>query len=187
MAKPAPKLERSIFTINRTLEYFTERELEMQIGVGAAKWPLALTKELIDNALDACESGESGIPPAVTVTLAGTSITVEDNGPGLPEDTLRRSLDYTTRTSDKAHYVSPTRGQLGNALKCLWAGPFVYRGICGNERAANIEITTPRYAYDIAVTIDQIRQSPVLDMLRREDRPNVKIGTIIKTEWPNTA
>lgn len=185
MPKPAPRLERTTFTMSRTLEYFTERELTQQMEAPMKKWPLALTKELIDNALDACESDESDRAPVIKVTLDGASITVEDNGPGLPEETLRRSLDYTTRTSDKAHYVSPTRGQLGNALKCLWAGPFVYSGICGNERAANIEITTPRYAYDIAVTVDQIRQMPSLDVIDRKDRPNVKIGTIIKTEWPD--
>jgi DNA topoisomerase VI subunit B len=160
--------------MSRTLEYFTERELTQQMETPVNKWPLALTKELIDNALDASESDESGRSPAITVTLDGASVAVEDNGPGLPEDTLRKSLDYTTRTSDKAHFVSPTRGQLGNALKCLWAGPFVYSGICGNERAANIEITTARYAYDIAVTVDQIRQMPSLDVIDRKDRPNTK-------------
>ena len=41
------------------------------------------------------------------------------------ETTLERSLDYLVRVSDKAHYVSPSRGQLGNALKCVWAAPYV--------------------------------------------------------------
>ncbi len=98
----------------------------MQIGCRPEGWPLALTKELIDNALDACET--ASVSPVITVTLDGASVTVADNGPGLPEATLTKSLDYASRTSDKSYYVSPTRGQLGNALKCMWAGPFVYSG-----------------------------------------------------------
>jgi Histidine kinase-, DNA gyrase B-, and HSP90-like ATPase len=184
MPKPAPRFDRTTFTTPRTLEYFNEGELRQQLGVGPEKWPLSLTKELIDNALDACEADESR-SPSITVTLDGPTITVEDNGPGLPEQTMRKSAEYETRTSDKAHYISPTRGQLGNALKCLWAAPFVYHRMCRRE-AASVEITTPEYAYDIAVTVDQIRQVPRVNIIEQE-RPKVKIGTIIKTEWPNVA
>jgi DNA topoisomerase VI subunit B len=113
MPKPAPRFDRTAFTTPRTLEYFNEGELRQQLGVGPEKWPLSLTKELIDNALDACEADESR-SPSITVTLDGPTINVEDNGPGLPEQTMRKSAEYETRTSDKAHYISPTRGQLGN-------------------------------------------------------------------------
>ncbi len=41
----------------------------------------------------------------------------------MPYDTLAGSLDYDIRISDKTYYVSPTRGQQGNALKCIWAAP----------------------------------------------------------------
>jgi len=36
------------------LEFFTEKELQLQIGQPKQCWPIALLKELIDNALDAC-------------------------------------------------------------------------------------------------------------------------------------
>ncbi len=110
-------LDRQLFTTNRTLEFFTEKELQMQIGHGRPLWPIALIKELIDNALDACE--QAGIPPEIEITVEPDAVTVRDNGPGLPESTLRRSLDYLVRVSDKSYYVSPSRGQLGNALKCV--------------------------------------------------------------------
>ena len=42
-----------------------------------------------------------------------------DFGTGLPVATLERSLDYGVRVSDKAFYVSPTRGQLGLTLMRL--------------------------------------------------------------------
>ena len=121
-------LERTTFETSRLLEFFSEKELTMQIGRGRRQWPLALLKELIDNALDACEI--AGPPPSIAVRLDPDALTVADNGPGLPA--ARWSARSTTGAgSDKAHYVSPTRGQLGNALKCLWAAPYVVHGDAG--------------------------------------------------------
>ncbi len=81
-----------------TADKLTEKELQMQIGVGREDWPLALTKELIDNALDACEA--AGVAPDITVSATGSAVAVQDNGPGLPAQTLERSLDYLVRVSD---------------------------------------------------------------------------------------
>jgi DNA topoisomerase VI subunit B len=175
MAKAVPKLERATFGTSRLMEYFTEQQLEMQMGCVPERWPLALTKELIDNSLDACET--ESIPPYITVSLDGKSISVADNGPGLSEETLSRSLNYAITVSDKAHYVSPTRGQLGNALKCVWAAPFVYNGEC-----AQVDVQTPSYAYGVRVAVDAIAQEPELKLVVI-DKPFVKTGTIVKAEW----
>jgi len=179
MAKATPKLERATFGTSRLMEYFTVKELKMQIGCGPEKWPLAITKELIDNALDSCET--VSVPPFVTVSLDGERVTVADNGPGLPEKTLRRSLDYTETVSDKAHYISPTRGQLGNALKCLWSAPWVYSG-----EQAQVDIVTPSYAYGVRVSVNRIAQTPKLELIPL-DKPLVKTGTIVTTAWPREA
>ena len=121
-------LTRTTFTTSRTLEFFSERELTMQLGVSRDRWALAILKELLDNALDASEQTDR--PPVITVTEddEAHTLSVQDNGTGLPVDTLERSLDYTVRVSDKAYYVSPSQGQLGNAFKCLWALPYVLGG-----------------------------------------------------------
>jgi DNA topoisomerase VI subunit B len=111
-------MKRTHFTTDRTLEFFTESELRTQMGCAKELWPLALAKELIDNALDACESAPGGAPEIV-VTLEPDAMTVADNGPGLPGHVIERSLDYSVRISDKNQYIAPTRGQLGNALKCV--------------------------------------------------------------------
>ncbi len=117
---------RTAFTTDRVMEFFTESELTTQIGYGKALWPLVLSKELIDNALDACEGTRTA--PVITITLEPDGITVADNGPGLNPEIIKRSLDYRIRISDKKYYVAPTRGQLGNALKCVWAASFVANG-----------------------------------------------------------
>jgi DNA topoisomerase VI subunit B len=101
----------------------------MQIGQKRLLWPLALLKELIDNALDACEN--IGVSPIIKVEIGEHYFSVSDNGPGLAEKTIIKSLDYAVRVSDKSCYVSPTRGQLGNAIKCVYAAPFVASGESG--------------------------------------------------------
>lgn len=60
-------LQRETFTFSRELEFFTERELTAQIGLSRQYWPYVILKELLDNALDACET--AGIPPELEVKL----------------------------------------------------------------------------------------------------------------------
>jgi hypothetical protein len=76
-------LQRTHFSTSRLLEFFSETELTMQIGHPEHLWSLALAKELIDNAMDACEKAR--IRPAVRITVEPDALTVADNGPGLPE------------------------------------------------------------------------------------------------------
>ncbi len=79
-------LNRTTFEISRELEFFTEKELQMQVGHGRELWSVALLKELIDNSLDACEM--ANIPPMVEVSTVTSTFSVRDNGPGLPGETL---------------------------------------------------------------------------------------------------
>jgi DNA topoisomerase VI subunit B len=58
-------------------------------------------------------------------------IVITDNGPGLPSPTLGSVLDYTVRVSSREAYVSPSRGQQGNGLKCIIAMPFALDGTHG--------------------------------------------------------
>jgi DNA topoisomerase VI subunit B len=170
-----PTLQREAFTISRQLEYFTEKELRLQIGTDPEVWPLALTKELIDNALDATEA--AGIAPIIEVTLDKDGVTVGDNGPGLPEHIIEQSLDYMVRVSDKLHYISPTRGQLGNALKCVWSAPFVRNG-----KQGQVTVGTGGKRYHIIVALDAISQRLKIEPVVTPC-PEVKKGTIVKTWW----
>ena len=172
-------LKRETFETSRLLEFFSEKELTMQIGHNSDWWPTALVKELVDNGLDAGES--AGVPPEITVTLTDDMVSIADNGLGLPAATLERSLDYTVRVSDKNHYISPTRGQLGNALKCLWAAPFVATGERGH-----IEIMTAGQRRGVTVGLDRIAQTPELKYEVSSD-DLVKNGTLVRIHWPQIA
>jgi DNA topoisomerase VI subunit B len=98
-------LKRQIFKTSRECEYFTEKELRAQIGYDSYYWPLAVLRELIDNALDACEM--AGVSPRVDIEVEDDRITVSDNGPGISPEVIQKSLDYLIRVSDKGLYVDP--------------------------------------------------------------------------------
>jgi DNA topoisomerase VI subunit B len=172
-------LARNTFQTSRLLEFFSEKELQMQIGFPKELWPIALLKEEIDNALDAAES--VGRLPDLEGTLEADRLSVRHHGPGLPVKTLKRSLNYHVRVSDKTYYMSPSRGQLGNALKCLYAAPYMAHGEGGY-----VEVTTGGTTHRIAVTLDRIAQQPDLRHLTLPDGV-VKTGTLITLIWPGIA
>jgi DNA topoisomerase VI subunit B len=172
-------LNRTSFVTDRALEYFTEKHLMQQIGCAPDGWPIALLKELIDNALDAAEL--AGTAPCIGVIVESDALIIEDNGPGLPASVIEKSLDYAVRVSDKSNYVSPTRGQLGNALKCVWAAPYVK----DSERGC-IEIHTGGERHLIEVSLDRIAQKPEIRHTV-QTVPIVKNGTFIKMHYPQIA
>jgi hypothetical protein len=74
-----------------------------------------IVKELIDNALDACEA--AGVAPEIQIGGDDSHVWVADNGPGVRPEIIERVLDFNVLVSDKAAYRSPTRGQQGQRLE----------------------------------------------------------------------
>jgi hypothetical protein len=178
--RPAPTLQRVAFKTSRLAEFVGQRELTAQTGHDPQDWPLVILKELVDNALDACE--EAAVAPEISVEVSTkrSEIVVADNGPGLPPETIGGVLDYTVRVSSREAYVSPSRGQQGNALKCIIAMPFALDGTCGSTV---IEARGQRHS--ILFEMDPVRREPRI--LREIDISSVKTGTKITVRWPETA
>ena len=174
----AATLERVTFGTSRLLDFCSEKEMVAQTGHQKADWPLVVLKELMDNALDACEEG--GIAPEISVTVNSQGITVADNGPGLPQETIKNILDYTVKVSSKEAYMAPDRGAQGNALKTILAMPFVLDGIEGK-----VIINSKGLDSIITFQVDRIRQEPVIDVETQESL--VKNGTSVTVCWPNLA
>jgi DNA topoisomerase VI subunit B len=166
------KLRRETFTIARELECFAESELTVQTGCPKELWwPEVVVKELVDNALDVCEGN---VAPIITIQIGKRSIEVSDNGPGIKPHVVRRILDYSTRTSAKQAYVSPTRGAQGNALKTVFAIPYVLDG----KKKGTVEIVAQGVKHLISVCTDAIGQRP---QITHETSKIVKIaGTCIR-------
>jgi DNA topoisomerase VI subunit B len=169
---------RTTFATSRLLEFCSAKELTAQTGHEPADWPLVVIKELVDNALDACE--EAGIAPVIRVTVARGKIRVRDNGPGIPTATVASILDFDTRTSSREAYVAPDRGRQGNALKTLVAMPFA---LSGDEGL--VEITAHGIRHEIVFRVDRIAQRPVIE--HRQHPALVRTGTAITVHWPESA
>ncbi|MEX1228803.1 MAG: hypothetical protein WEB58_01105 [Planctomycetaceae bacterium] len=160
--RTAPTLKREAFTTSRLLDFLSEKELTAQIGHAKSAWPLVLVKELIDNALDACE--EAGVAPEIIVTVDERGLMVADNGSGIPSEVISGVLDFAVRVSSREAYVSPCRGAQGNALKTILAMPFVLDGERGR-----VTITARGIRHEIVLRVDHIRQQPVVEHAQHED------------------
>src|SRR5262245_3853465 len=152
-------IERTTFTRSTQLDYATRKELEAQCGHPMEQWPLVIAKELADNGTDNCE--ERRISPEITfaVDIERGTITVRDNGSGLPPATLEAALDYTSRTSSREAYVGPTRGAQGNALKAIIAMPYVVACETGGD-AEGLEIEAQGVRHHVQFSIDAVGQAP---------------------------
>ena len=177
--KPGKQLERATFRTSRLLDFCSEKELIAQTGHRPEAWPLVVLKELVDNALDACE--EARIAPEITVKVDDTGITVSDNGPGIPAETVVDVLDFSIRVSSREAYVAPDRGAQGNALKTIVAMPFVLDGESGR-----VEVATATGRHRITFGVNAIRQEPVIAHDHAPEE-HLEIGTEITVVWPVSA
>ena len=175
------KLKRVPFTVSRLMEFCTHRELVNQTGHTAGDWPLVVLKELTDNALDACEEAE--IAPVIDITVNDDSITIADNGPGIPAKTIDGILDYSIRVSSREAYCSPTRGAQGNALKTILPMGYVLDEGKGEERSSTTIIEARGLAHRIVFGVDHIRQEPKIE--HNTEKSPVKTGTKVTVTLPN--
>jgi DNA topoisomerase VI subunit B len=180
--KPEPKLTRVAFKVSRLMEFCSERELQNQTGHSISDWPLVVGKEVIDNALDACEEAEAA--PEITINVDPETIIIQDNAGGIDTETINSILDYTIRVSSREAYVSPTRGAQGNALKTILAMGYVLdRKIGSDADAAGITIIETRgIRHQIEFRVDHINNQPKI--LHATAESAVKAGTKLTIKWP---
>jgi hypothetical protein len=182
--KKQPKLTRVAFRVSRLMEFCTRRELQNQTGHSVDDWPLVVLKELMDNALDACEEAE--VAPVISIAVKPGSITIRDNGSGIKPGTVKSILDYTIRVSSREAYVSPTRGAQGNALKTILAMGYVLDRECQddvNTEAAGVTIIETRGTkHRIEFRVDHINNEPKITYTTTPS--STKVGTKVTVKWP---
>ncbi len=179
--KPEPKLTRVAFKVSRLMEFCSERELQNQTGHSVWDWPLVVCKELVDNALDACEEAE--VAPEIAVTVDPGVIIIEDNAGGIDTETVESILDYSVRVSSREAYVSPTRGAQGNALKTILAMGFVLDREIGRDDAAGVTVIESRgVRHRIEFRVDHINNQPKI--VHTKEPVSARVGTKLTIQWP---
>jgi hypothetical protein len=187
-AKPRgqPKLNRVAFRVSRLMEFCTRRELQNQTGHAVHDWPLVVLKELVDNALDACEEAE--IAPVISIAVKPGSIVVQDNGSGIDAGTVKSILNYTIRVSSREAYVSPTRGAQGNALKTILPMGYVLdrerQDGLNAEAVAETVIETRGLKHRIQFRVDHVNNEPRITHTTAASP--LTEGTRITVTWPVT-
>jgi DNA topoisomerase VI subunit B len=177
-----PKLTRVAFKVSRLMEFCSERELQNQTGHSLCDWPLVVGKEVVDNALDACEEAE--VAPEITISVDQETIIIQDNARGIDAGTIESILDYTIRVSSREAYISPTRGAQGNALKTILAMGYVLDRKSGSDTdAAGITIIeTGGIRHQIEFRVDHVNNQPKIVHTKTESP--VKVGTKLTNKWP---
>ena len=165
-----------MLSFSREYELATEPELVKRMGCARDKWLPTLVKELIDNALDACE--EAGVAPEITIEDSQHRFTVSDNGPGLDRELVAKLCDLSQRTSTREAYATPDRGSQGNALPTLLALPFGF----GHDLATT---TIVSHGLEHVITLRADRLAQRIDVERVERPVSVEHGTAITMTWPD--
>jgi DNA topoisomerase VI subunit B len=184
--KPEQKLTRVAFRVSRLMEFCTRRELQNQTGHSVDEWPFVVLKELMDNALDACEEAEVAPVISISANLDAGSITIQDNAAGIETDTIKSILDYTIRVSSREAYISPTRGAQGNALKTILAMGYVLDRENANSDVDAVGVTiieTRGIKHQIKFEVDHINLQPKIAH-DYSVRSSIKVGTKITVKWP---
>ena len=165
VAKPLSALNhvlaRTAFVTSRLADFADKDTLVRLIGHPPTAWPLVALKELVDNALDACEA--AGVAPKIDVTVTENFISVADNGGGIPASRVKQILNYSNKTSSNAAYRSPTRGQQGNAFQTLIA---MGHALTGKPSVTIIE--SRGVIHRITFSVDPISRAPSLDHQRAD-------------------
>jgi DNA topoisomerase VI subunit B len=156
------KLERVHIERSRLMEYLNINDLRAMTGLSPQDFHKAIIKELVDNALDACE--ERGVIPVVSVEAYRENgqyhYKVADNGGGMTEEVIRKILNFETRTSSKEAYRAPTRGAQGNALKTVFGIPIALRQ---KNTPRSIVLRTQDKEYTITIDPNYIADVPEID------------------------
>ena len=91
-----PVLQRTTFDMSRAAEYFSVPELQTLTGQPRHRFVAVVVKELLDNAIDACET--AGVAPVLHVrwvpepSTGLAHLTITDNGPSENERVMRGKL-----------------------------------------------------------------------------------------------
>lgn len=172
---------RTALSTSRQMAFFQTQSYLKRVSVGYLSLPTEILTQIVANGLDAAETVEGHVP-AIRCVIQGDTFTVEDNGPGLSEDILFKSLDYGQSTSTNAKYISLTRGQQGQAIQTIWPAAFNYNDNVGSF-PVGVEVGETRY--EVSFNIDQLTNSAIFETPKTQIAS--RKGTLFCVRWPDEA
>lgn len=162
---------QQVLTKKKEMDLFTRDGLAKQTGVSPQSWDRYIIKELIDNAIDSCESANID-NPKIEIVIDDNGISVKDNGTGISKKNLNKILDLNTYAGSKHYYKRPTRGAQGNALLTL-SMPYAF-----NKTVNTAVIRTLDKEYSIICNHNEVFQESELTYIEKNIQEIV--GTEIK-------
>lgn len=173
---------RRMLERKRSLDYVTLQGLTVQTGCDPEDLDIFVLKELVDNALDACEENN----PTIEVTFETdkfVTLTVKDSGKGLTEADVKRIVDFDRSYSTKFHYKYPTRGALGNALKCVFGIPYALASEQNIDLPAEpIRVRSKGKEFGIHLDLQELEGQVCSQIFSRDTKPGS--GTEVSLTLP---
>jgi DNA topoisomerase VI subunit B len=167
-----------------TLNYLTIAGLERQTGCTREEFPLFVVKELMDNALDACEHLRSpDVDLRVVSEEESLKISVCDNGEGLSDADIDR-IRQCFRIVPSARYFRRlvSRGAVGNAWACMLGIAYVTTNPSVPFHAS---IRSAKGSADLAVRYDEARDS--VDVMATQREKTTVTEVTLYVEKPDDA
>jgi len=175
--------ERRMLGRTELSKYINPQVLPQQTGCDLSDLDDFILKELVDNALDACDETSTPTVDIVFDTDQFLTLTVKDNGIGLTQDRVEKIMDFNKSYSTKSYYKYPTRGALGNALKCVIGAPYA---LCKTQNLPHIsdpfKIVSHGKEHNIQLKVNESEESFKPEMTIREIEP--KTGSEISVTLP---
>jgi len=168
-----------VLTKKKEMDLFTLDGLTKQTGVDSNQWNIYIIKELIDNAIDVCES--SNIAPCISVAVNDNGIKIQDNGPGISKELLNKIINLNIYAGSKYYYKRPTRGAQGNALLTILPMPYIISN-CKISDCATIRSENKQF--DISILHDDIKQDYQFNIVEIDNSDNNIKGTEIFIKIP---
>jgi hypothetical protein len=177
--EPVSSLSGAAESATPDAELFTEAGLTRHLGVGRDDWFLALLKELLDDAIDACEiSGVSS--PDIGVKITHTTLAIAYNGHSLLKAPLSEYVLSSAESISESPYLSLSRGQKGNTLKSLLAAGLL---VDGDSSCVHVESCGQRHVIEVRHRTNT--DGPVLNHAVQES--DVITGVKITFFYPSSA
>lgn len=171
--------KRRMLERSRSLDYVSLQGLSAQTGCDPKDLDIFVLKELVDNALDACEGSNATVEVTIEEEKFPT-LTVKDNGKGLTEEDVIRISDFERSYSTKFHFKYPTRGALGNALKCILGIPYALASEFKLELpTVLIRVRSMGKEYNICLNIQKLEELVNCQITSRDIE--LKHGTEVST------